>query len=143
MNVNECLQDIYDRVGDLSPAIVVDEARDEDHPLHPRFEWDDGLAAEKYRQEQAAHLIRTVKVTRVVEDERVIQVRAWVAKVEITGSDEPAVGSYLPVAQVVDNEILRSAWFSALERDWKALKRRAGQCKEFADMVREDVQAFS
>ncbi len=39
------------------PEAVVEAARNEDSPLHNRFEWDDGEAAERYRLWQARLLI--------------------------------------------------------------------------------------
>jgi hypothetical protein len=41
---------------------VVDEARPENHPIHPCFEWDDWEAAEAYRRDQARSLIRRIEV---------------------------------------------------------------------------------
>lgn len=46
--------------GILRPADVVDEARDENHPLHKCFEWDDSIAGEAHRRWQARQLIRVV-----------------------------------------------------------------------------------
>jgi len=46
--------------GRLYPEAVVAAARPAASPLHRYFEWDDGLAAEQYRLEQAADLIRIV-----------------------------------------------------------------------------------
>ena len=52
----------YIRNGQLTPQIVVDEARPETAPLHDRFEWDDATAGEAYRRTQAADLIRSVRI---------------------------------------------------------------------------------
>jgi len=63
----EALKQIAARDGGLlRPQAVVDAARPEDSPLHGAFEWDDGIAAEKYRLDQAQRLIRSFRV--VVED---------------------------------------------------------------------------
>ena len=48
--------------GKLLPEVVVDEARSEESPLHPAFEWDDTTAAEEYRIGQARQIIRAVHV---------------------------------------------------------------------------------
>lgn len=49
--------------GRLLPSNVVEEARDENSPLHEFFEWEDTIAAEKYRLSQARTLIRSVKIS--------------------------------------------------------------------------------
>ena len=48
--------------GHLTPARLVDESRPEDAPLHPVFEWNDSLAAEMWREDQARYVIRCVAV---------------------------------------------------------------------------------
>lgn len=56
------LSRIAERDGALSPASVVNEARPEDAPLHPAFEWQDERAAEEWRKHQARSLIASVQV---------------------------------------------------------------------------------
>lgn len=56
------LQMIQDAEGRITPKAVVDRARPPDSPLHPLFEWDDSIAGDLHRQNQARTLIRTVKV---------------------------------------------------------------------------------
>ena len=46
----------------LTSANLVDASRPEDAPLHDDFEWDDSVAAEKFRQEQASTIIRNLVV---------------------------------------------------------------------------------
>ena len=59
----EVLKKLAERDGGLlRPKAVVDEARDEASPLHPAFEWDDSIASEKYRLEQAQRLIRSFRI---------------------------------------------------------------------------------
>ena len=35
-----------------SPESLLEQAKAETHPLHKHFEWDDDIAADKYRQQQ-------------------------------------------------------------------------------------------
>lgn len=46
--------------GQLTPRAVVEEAKPDDSPLHDHFEWRDDVAAQKYREDQAAYLIRMI-----------------------------------------------------------------------------------
>lgn len=48
--------------GGLTARRLVDESRPEDAPLHSEFEWDDAVAAEAYREEQASHIIRSLVI---------------------------------------------------------------------------------
>ena len=44
--------------GIISPRDVVDAAKNEASPLHPYFEWNDSVAADKYRLGEARNLLR-------------------------------------------------------------------------------------
>lgn len=46
----------------LTAANLVDVSRPEDAPLHGEFEWNDTEAAERWREEQARALIRSIRV---------------------------------------------------------------------------------
>ena len=147
-NTRQVLQDLYDRSGFLTPELVVDTATNPNNPLHDHFEWDDTEAARKFRLVQAARIIRSVRV--VVhrgEHKPPIRVRAFVAEKEIFATlpndRRPAEeGSYYrPVEEVILNDELRKAWLATLARDWHALKRRAGDSQEFADLVRKELGA--
>lgn len=48
--------------GRITPAAVVAHARDPASPLHHLFEWDDRVAAEQHRLEQARTLLRSCQV---------------------------------------------------------------------------------
>jgi hypothetical protein len=45
----------------LTPHQIVDKAKPKNSPIHEYFEWDDGIASEKYRIWQARYLIGLVK----------------------------------------------------------------------------------
>jgi hypothetical protein len=53
---------IAERDHGISAEVVVDEARPEEAPLHPAFEWRDEVAADEWRLHQARNLIRHVVV---------------------------------------------------------------------------------
>lgn len=60
--------------GKLKAGMVVEEARNNKAPLHDYFEWDDLIAAEKWRIEQARYLIRHIKViVRYKGEERAVR----------------------------------------------------------------------
>ena len=150
MSVRDQLQAIYDEHKRLTPSIVVTVAADPAHPLHERFVWDDSEAARRYRLVQASGLIRSVSVVVEREEDRPpVRVRAFVADRdtspapvvdEDTEDVEDLTGNYRPVEEVVSSDVLRTAWFRSLQRDWQALRRRAGASREFADMVLGDLR---
>lgn len=131
--VRQRLEEIAQRRGILTPLVVLDEARNPEHPLHGRFEWDDTVAAEKYRLEQAHQLIRVARVSYVDN-----------------AGDSQSVRAYQPVARPGGYEYKRSEDIAAdpllteivlrdMRREWQTLKRRYERFEEFVAMVRGDV----
>lgn len=56
------LERIYREQGTLEPSVVVEQSRPKRAPLHSVFEWDDEVAAEKWREQQARVVIASVMV---------------------------------------------------------------------------------
>lgn len=86
--IQDRLRQINDERGDMTPALVVEDARDPDSPLHDQFDWSDTAAACKWRLHQARCLIRTVHYTTSVEGVEIC-VPEWIrnpdAKSEVQG----------------------------------------------------------
>lgn len=49
-----------EETGGLTPERLVEASRPKDAPVHDEFEWDDAIAGERYRNVQAAELIRHI-----------------------------------------------------------------------------------
>lgn len=76
----------------LTPKNLLDVSRDESAVLHNEFEWDDTKAAESYRENQAAHLIRCICIIPdTAEDEKQKPVRAFFTTVETNGYESTEV----------------------------------------------------
>ena len=59
------LEDYLERHdGVFEPADFVDEASDPDHPAHKYFEWNDNVAARRYRLDQARSFVSDLRVQR-------------------------------------------------------------------------------
>lgn len=59
-NIEDAINATRDDAGQLTPALVVDAARDPKSVLHSLFEWDNTVAGERYREYQARTLISKV-----------------------------------------------------------------------------------
>ena len=58
----EVCQNIINEEGTVTPKKLVDVSRPKDAPLHDEFEWNDDVAAEKYREEQARQIIKNIVI---------------------------------------------------------------------------------
>jgi hypothetical protein len=133
MSLREQLTALYDEHGRLTAELVVDAARPRNHPLHSRFEWDNRVAGEKYRQVQAADLIRSVKISRFTGDADDSDVRAFHS---VTRADGPV---YEPIEEIMADEVSMQTVLRQAEREWRALHARYKHLAEFLKNVREDV----
>lgn len=136
-NLREILTDIYEAHGELSPDIVVEEARPKGAPLHHRFEWNDSVAGDAYRRVQATELIRSVKIQFAItpKGERKY-IRAFHSLYESGSADRYG---YAPTEELVQDELSRKILLKQLEREIADLKRKYGHLNEFAEIVRTAV----
>lgn len=107
--------------GDLTPDIVLDSARPSDSPLHKHFEWDDSVAAEQYRRNQARTLLRAYRL-RIVDSAGERTVRYWT---NVIREDQHV---YKRTQEVVQIETLRQQRRLAIMRD---LNRIRGELATF------------
>ena len=66
-----------EKEGRLTAENLLDENRAEDAPLHSAFEWDDSIAAEEYRRDQARYIIRCIVLAPEAEEKKAAPVRAY------------------------------------------------------------------
>lgn len=135
MTLTEQLSAIRDEHGSLTPEVVVDAASHPDHPLHSRFDWDDTVAARKWRLEQAGQLLR---VTYKPHPDKPSDLRAFVA---LKGEDS-ARAEYVPTGEAMSNPISREIVLRSMDREWKAFKRRYQEMREFSDLVRSEASVL-
>jgi hypothetical protein len=133
MSLRDQLATIYEQHGKLTPSLVVDAARPKSSPLHSRFEWDNRVAGEKYREVQAGELIRSVKVRRSIGDDDTEAVNAYHS---VTRADGTA---YEPIEEIMADEVSVQIVLRQAEREWRQMHRRYKHLAEFLKIVREDV----
>jgi hypothetical protein len=119
--------------GSLAPGQVVEDARDIASPLHPCFEWNDGAAAERYREVQARQLIRSVvvRVDRAETKAAPVAVRAFVSVVE---NEERGYTS--TVVAMSDADLRRQVVFRAMD-EAKQWRKRYEHLSELASIFAE------
>lgn len=76
--------------GRLTAKNLLDANRPQDAPLHNAFEWNDGVAAEAWREQQARHIINCLTITH----EKVEPVRAFF-KIERTETTYQSIDTIL------------------------------------------------
>lgn len=100
----------------ITAAEVVAAARPKRSPMHSMFEWNDSVAAEKYREDQARRWMERIHIKFIRDDGTVVKVRAFHA-VEQDGAALRDDGSrspkrYIPLDMALRNE---STWEFVME----------------------------
>lgn len=96
-------------------------------PLHPCFEWDDVRAAELFREDQARHVLSSIRVVQRSDDPRkeVTTLHAYVSLEEEVGGEKQR--AYVPIARVFsDGDLLK-----------QAIEKAAAELRSFEDRYAE------
>ena len=117
----------------LTPRVVVDAARPVESPLHAAFEWDDLVAAEKFREDQARHVMRCVRVIKQEGEQTTLQ-RAFVNVVEVI--DEEEQHGYVPMARVLSDAELYQQVLARAASDLRSWEDRYQQFTDLAQIGR-------
>lgn len=113
----------------LTAKSLVKASRSKDAPLHKAFEWDNKIAGEKWREQQARVLINHLVIRR--EDvEEVEPVRAFV-----TISQESS--NYENIHSVLRDSVKSTSYFEMGMKMLNDFKRRFGDMQEFAEVIAE------
>ena len=112
--------------GKLTPHEVVEASRPDDAPLHAAFEWNDNIAAEKYRETQAGYIIRSIEV---VIEEASEPTRAFQSIVITEGERE-----YREITRILSIQSDREQLLAAARHELAAFKRKYKVLEELAEV---------
>lgn len=130
--VGETVERLADQNGGVCPpSALVEEARPQDHPLHGLFEWNDAVAADSHRRQQARQVINSIRVVPAIEDDSA-PAPSFPAFVSVTKMDEDGVSrGYKPLAVVVERPDEYAQVLAEANAAFAALRRRYAALKEF------------
>jgi hypothetical protein len=122
--------------GNLTPEMIVEEARSRTSPLHHLFEWDNRVAGEKYRLGQARVLVRIVREEIGEDDDGApIYFRAYVAARRVNREE----AGYLPTREVLMSPISEAILAKALKRELARINQKYGHLRLFGQIVRGEL----
>jgi len=134
MNARDALYEILERRGELTPSVIVEEARPDDAPLHDYFEWDDDVAAEFHREAQARRLVRSFKVTyKHTRDGEAIKVREFVS---VERPEADGRRGYVPTELAVQDPVILAALLRECQREAAAFRTKYQRLGEYATIVK-------
>ena len=87
--IGEEVEKIREKNGNAEAKTIVKNAENEKSPLHNHFTWDNKIAGQKYREEEARYLIRVIEVEVVTVDGEHDRMRAFHAiKIDVKYSED-------------------------------------------------------
>lgn len=132
----EVFDGIVEREGRLSPDAVLRESEPLSAPLHDYFEWNNADAADKYRRDQARHLIRSfVVVHQQTEEKPEHATRAFVSMSRLNTPDTDTANAYVPVQMVMRDDDMRRSYLASIVREIESFQRRYESVEELAEFM--------
>lgn len=127
--------------GKLTAEELVNVSRPEEAPLHDYFEWDDAIAAEKYRERQGVYLIQAV-----IEIDQKQTKSDNTVEVEIKKpfySVEQGDKHYYHIDTIVQDEDKSQKLFEMCVRELKQIERRYEIIRDKLSGVFEEIDKIS
>lgn len=118
-----------ERKGNLTPKALVDASRRKNAALHDLFEWDNEIAAEKYRETQASYLIRSIEIVATGTSE---PVRAFVS---VTANVETTERTYINVERALSTNGTREEVLAIALAELRAFERKYANLEELASVL--------
>lgn len=129
-----------DRIhGEVTSQILLDDSRPEDAVLHPCYEWDDSVAAEKYRLHQSKKIIGNLVVVSVSEEnidsEEPPHINAFV-----TVNERNEKASYRPTTIALSDENMKEQILKNATAELRMFKAKYDGLVDFATLIKEVFQ---
>ncbi len=110
---------------------LLDASRGTDAPLHSCFEWNDSVAAEKYRVEQARHIISSIEI-RFVETDTPEHFKQTRYLLNIAPVAPKSQGQFVTVDVAFSNEQYRAAILKNAFRELRAFQTKYRKYQELS-----------
>lgn len=126
----EMMEFLEKRDGEVTKEALLEASRPEDSPTHGAFEWDDSVAAEKYRLRQANFMINQLEVHIQSEDSAPVKERAYLNVVE--GKNNP--GRFRGVEIALSDAEMREVVLHNALAELVAFKNKYERLTELAEI---------
>lgn len=128
--VGETLNKIAE-TGSVTSQALLDVSRPISAPTHNLFEWDDTIAAERYRLQQATVAINAIEIEIVDGSNTKVP---QVAFINVTKKAPKRAGSFVPIDIALSNSNMRETILANALSELKSFSRKYQNLKELADV---------
>ena len=137
--MGEFFEQLEHSASGLNPESVLDASREEGTLLHDEFEWDNDVAAEKYRLNQAQEMMTCLRIviaeTDDTEERTVYRERGFVS---IPGGKS----AYVSIRSAMTNDVWREHLMEQARRDMETFCAKYQRLGELAPVIQamKDIQ---
>jgi hypothetical protein len=135
-----CIEAIKKREGRATPETIVDEARDEESPLHDYFEWNNRVAGEGYRLGQARELCNHLRVVIRKDGEETRQKAFY--HVHVQNADGKSSRGYVGIEEVSTDAVLHEQVLQGALRRYRSLREQY-RCLKELEPIHEVIDQFN
>lgn len=126
--VGEHLRKLEKQYGEVTRETFLESARPADSPMHSLFEWNDTVAAEKYRLHQANVIIASIRVTVTEEERPPVTLRGFV-------QDRKVSPGYLNIERALSEEDKRARVLEQAKKELSWFVEKYKAFSELADVI--------
>lgn len=130
-------QDIIDKEGAVTPKKLVDVSRPKEAPLHNEFEWNNKIAAEKFREEQARQIIKNIVAIEITEEasepERIV---CWKNCDRAFVPTDERIHKYVTIETALANNDWRENLLRAARKDMIAFVTKYKRLTELGPIIK-------
>lgn len=136
--VGEIIEGIMTQKGYVKPSDIIEVAKDPDNLLHKYFEWDNGVAGNKWRESQARRLLATISIE-VISPQRDGTVMSTKAFANIKDGEVNEFGKnnrYVFIEEVFSKENYKQQMVDSALREIKYWRDRYKEFSQFTPIVK-------
>ena len=131
-------KDLIDSDGAVTPKRLVEVSKPKDAPLHDEFEWNNTIAGQKYREEQARQIIKNVVIIQISEEEeKPKQIKCWVNSDRAFVPTDERQHKYLTIDTALSNSEWRDNLIKAAKRDMVSFIAKYKRLNELANIIKD------
>ena len=133
--VGSVVEQLEEKNGKVTKEMFLDASRPENSPTHSLFEWDNDIAAEKWRLSVATKTINNLRVVYIKPEKTEQKVKAF-----INASKPKAKPQYVNIVSALSDEKTREIVVERLRTEVKALIERNKHIDELVLILKEETQ---
>ena len=129
---------IEQRDGTLTKEAIVEAARPENAPMHDMFEWDDAVAGELYRKDQAGYYVRNLEVEIVAvgnSNGKTVTTRAYMNVTPVSENTPEGKGTFINTRRAIEQPDIRQIVLDRAKHDMRIFRDKYNDLREVMPVI--------